>query len=71
MLYGNASIGKRKEGIIVVDKEGKLPSNFQMVIRGYVSLQLYPIEILLFLLKKRQIADMLTYTKVVRIKKTS
>ncbi|MCK7487875.1 MAG: hypothetical protein MZU97_22100 [Bacillus subtilis] len=71
MLYGNASIGKRKEGIVVVDKEGKLPSNVQMMIRGYVSLQLYPIEILLFLLKKRQIADMLTYTKVVRIKKTS
>jgi uncharacterized RDD family membrane protein YckC len=69
MIYGNASIGKRKEGIIVVDKEGKLPSNVQMMIRGYVSVQLFPIEILLFLLKKRQIADMLTYTKVARIKK--
>lgn len=67
-IHKNASIGKRKQGICVVDKEGIKPSGLQMFIRGSIQIGLWPIEIILFLLNKRQVAEMLTYTKVIEEK---
>jgi uncharacterized RDD family membrane protein YckC len=64
-IYKNASLGKRKLGICIVDRDGKRPSELQMIIRGSIMISLWPIEIVLFLLNKRQIAEMLTYTKVI------
>ena len=68
-IHRNASIGKKKLGICVVDKEGNKPSGLQMFVRGSIQMGLWPIEIILFLLNKRQIAEMLTYTKVIEDKR--
>ncbi len=66
MLFRNASLGKRRQGIEVVDMEGKMPSKPQMLLKGFIFCNIWPVELVLFFLNKRLISERLTYTKTVR-----
>lgn len=67
--YGNQSVGKRKVGLEILDLEKKRPSWLQILVRNIIIYGLAPLEILLFLLKKKQICDVITYTDIFLVEK--
>ena len=69
LRFQNGSYGKHALGIGIFDLEGNLPSKFSLVIRNIVSFGFSPIELTLFLLNRRGIGELLTYTIVRKIKK--
>ena len=64
MVYRNQSIGKKKTKIVILDVKKNMPSKMQIFLRNAILLGLFPIEIVLFIFKKRQIATLITFTDV-------
>jgi len=69
LLFQNGSYGKHILGIEIIDLEGNLPSKFSLIIKNIVSLGFTPIELILFLLNRRGLGELLTYTAIRKTRK--
>ncbi len=63
-IYRNKSFGKLKQKIEILDPDNNIPSKLQILLRNIIVLVLFPIEIILLLLKYKLICDRITYTQV-------
>ncbi len=62
--YTNGSYGKIKVGILLKSDDGKNPSKSQIIIKNILSFGLFPIEVVIFALKKKTLGESVSFTHI-------